>query len=432
MLEPLADGLRGKGRPAGVAEAPMSDQLSTDLASLRIDRGAKNPEGRGPLRYVLWTAVLAAAAVAAFVAAKPRLEAAFYKTEVDVTEIALVSPAQASVELTSTGYVVPQVVSLVGAKIPGRVAAVHVKEGDEVKAGDLLLELDSADFQAAKRNAETRVAAARARAQAARASKAEIEVQYDREKRLVAEGVSPKANAENLQARVNALEENVKAADAEVVAALSEVRTAEVNLGYLRIFSPITGRVVNKPPQMGELVGALTLTPLTIEIADMTTLMVETDVPEARLEQVKAKAPCEIVLDAYPSRRFRGEVYEVSPKVNRQKATVQVKVRFVDATDDVLPDMSARVSFLSAPLDEQSMKQAPKLVVPASAVVDRGGVKMVYVVDGERVKLVPVTLGAPFGSGFELSSGPHSGTRVVKNPPAELGDGQKIKQRGEG
>src|SRR5206468_13122534 len=126
---------------------------------------------------------------------------------------------------------------------------------------------------------------------------------------------------ENLAARVAALEENVKAAEADVAAAGADVKTTEVNLGYLTVYSPITGRVISKPPQLGELVGALTLTPLTIEIADMSTLTVETDVPEARLEQVKSKAPAEIVLDAYPSRRFRGEVLEVSPKINRQKAT---------------------------------------------------------------------------------------------------------------
>jgi RND family efflux transporter MFP subunit len=208
------------------------------------------------------------------------------------------------------------------------------------------------------------------------------------------------------------------------------VKTIDVNLGYLTITAPINGRVISKPPQAGELVGALTLTPLTIEIADMSTLTVETDVPEARLEQVKPKAPCEIVLDAYPSRRFRGEVLEVSPKINRQKATVQVKVRFTDDTKDVLPEMAARVSFLSKPLEADALKEPPKVVVPAGAVADRAGAKVVYVVDGDHVKMQTVTLGAPFGGGFELASGPAPGTHVVRNPAPELADGQAIKRRG--
>lgn len=428
---PAARGL-DEARSPRPPHADMADQLSSDLASLRIDRTARAPEGRGPRSLLVWLLLIVAGGAAAYTYGRPRLEAELFKTEVDVTEIALVSPAQSSIELSSTGYVVPQIVTLVGAKIPGRVSKINVKEGDQVKAGDVLMELDSADYQAAKRAAESQAAAARARAAAARAAVAEIQVQLDREKKLVAEGISPKANAENLTAKVASLEANVTAAEADITAAMSAVQSAQVNLGYLTIKSPITGEIVSKPPQLGELVGALTLTPLTIEIADMSTLAVETDVPEARLEQVKPKAACEIVLDAYPSRRFRGEVLEVSPKINRQKATVKVKVRFIDPTDGVLPEMAARVSFLSQPLDAAAMKEPPKLVVPASGLVERSGAKVVYVIDGDTVKMVPVTLGMPFGAGFELVNGPAAGTRIVKDPPAALGDGQHIKEKSQG
>lgn len=413
----------------------MADQLSTDLAALRIDRGATSKNrtgGKGPLKAIVVLLLLAGGLYGAYLYAKPHLEATFFKTEVAITQISLVSPAQASVELSSTGYVVPQTVTLVGAKIPGRVAKIHVTEGMRVKQGDVLLELDSADYQAQLRAAHTRVATARARALAARAAVNEIQIQLDREKRLFDQNVTPRATVENLSARVAALEATTKAADAEVSAALSEVKTAEVSLGYLTIRSPIDGEVVSKPPQLGELVGALTLTPLTIEIADMATLAVETDVPESRLEQVKEKAPCEIVLDAYPSRRFRGEVLMVSPKVNRQKATVKAKVKFIDSTEGVMPEMAARVSFLAKAIEEATLKEKPKLVVPAAALVDRGGTKGVYVVDNERVKLVPVSLGPAFGSGFEVTSGPPAGTKVVKDPPPQLGDGMKVKERVEG
>jgi len=267
--------------------------------------------------------------------------------------------------------------------------------------------------------------------QSAKAALGETQVQLDRESRLFAEGLSPKANSEDLSARMKALEANVKAAESEVAAASAEVKTAAVNLGYLTITSPISGRVVSKPPQLGELVGALTLTPLTIEVADMSSLVVETDVPEARLEQVKPKAPCEIVLDAFPSKRYRGEVLEVSPKVNRQKATVKVKVRFADDTGGVLPEMAARVSFLTKPLDAESMNVPPKTVVPASAVAERAGGKVVYVVDGDKVKMTTVQLGPPFAGGFELAAGPAPGTRLVNNPGADLADGQRIKQKGQ-
>jgi RND family efflux transporter MFP subunit len=376
--------------------------------------------------------VVIAGLVAAYRFLTPALSAQFFKTEIDVTEISTVSPAQAAVELTSTGYVVPQVVSMVGAQVPGRVARVLVKQGDQVQAGDVLLELDKADHEAGVRTARSQVAAAQARVQTAKANLAEAKLQAVRERRLVEAGVSPKANAENLEARAQALGEVVKAAAAEVVAQQAQVSALSVSLEQLVIKSPISGTVTNKPPEAGELVGALTLEPLAIEVTDFSSLLVETDVPEARLHLVKLGSPCEIVLDAYPNRRFRGKAKEITPKVNRQKATVQVKVAFIDATDGVLPEMAARVSFLTEELDEDSMGEAPKVVVPSSAVVEKNGTKVVYVVDGDQVRIATVALGEPFAGGFELKQGPPAGTRVVKAPPPGLGDGQRVKEREDG
>jgi multidrug efflux pump subunit AcrA (membrane-fusion protein) len=166
-----------------------------------------------------------------------------------------------------------------------------------------------------------------------------------------------------------------------------------------------------------------------VEIADFSSMMVECDVPEQRLSQVKIGGPAEIVLDAYPSKRYRGKAVEITPRVNRTKATVTVKVAFVDDRENVLPDMAARVSFLSSELDKEALKAPPKTIIPASAITDRAGAKAVFRVDEGKVRLVPVELGPAFGSGFELVRGPGAGTRVVKNPDAELRDGQAIKEK---
>jgi multidrug efflux pump subunit AcrA (membrane-fusion protein) len=157
--------------------------------------------------------------------------------------------------------------------------------------------------------------------------------------------------------------------------------------------------------------------------------VVETDVPEGRLHLVGKGRPCEIVLDAYPDRRWRGEVVEVSPQLNRAKASATVKVRFLDRDDTVLPEMAARVSFLQEALDPSKLKEPPKKIVPASAVAERAGSKVVFVLDGGKVHMVPVTLGPPFGGGFELVDGPTPGTKVVSEPPATLEDGKAYKER---
>jgi multidrug efflux pump subunit AcrA (membrane-fusion protein) len=166
-------------------------------------------------------------------------------------------------------------------------------------------------------------------------------------------------------------------------------------------------------------------------MADFSSLVVETDVPEARLGQVRPNGPCEIILDAFPDKRYRGAVFEVTPRLNRAKATATVKVKFVDEAALVLPEMAARVSFLVQALDAAQMKEPPKLIVPASALAERSGAKAVFILDNGKVRMNLVKLGAPFGNGFELKEGPPAGTRVVKEPPASLADGQSVKERSE-
>lgn len=412
----------------------VSDQLSSDLASLSIDRSTRS--SGGAKRIMLWLAVLGALGYGVYAYALPQFRTQVLKTEVSVTELSTYSPMQASVELTSSGYVEPQRVSRVGAKVPGRVSMLHVRQGQTVKTGDLLIELEQADRQAGIQSAKMRSAAAEARVAAAKANVTETRQQAVRERAMVKSGVAPAARAEDLEARVESLTEAVRAAEAEVKAANAEVAALKVDLGYMQVRAPMDGTVVNKPPEIGEVVGsdmgtvAAANDQSVIELADFNTLMVETDIPESRLHLVTLGSPCDIALDAFPTRRYRGEAVEINPKVDRAKATVGVKVKFVDPPQGVLPDMSARVSFLSKAMDEAQLKEKPKTIVPASALVDRGGTKVLFVLEEDGVvRMRNVTVGAELGGGFEVVDGPAAGTRVVANPPATLADGQRVKEK---
>jgi RND family efflux transporter MFP subunit len=300
-----------------------------------------------------------------------------------------------------------------------------------VTKGTLLLELEHADREAAIESARMRAMAAHARVATASANLAETRLQAKRQRTLAEQGVSPSATAEDLEARAASLQEAVRAAEAEVKAADAEVSALRVDLQYMRVLAPIDGTVLNKPPEVGELVG----TDIgggrdkVIVLADFSTLMVETDIPEGRLHMVKLGSPAEISLDAFPGRRYRGEAVEVSPRVSRAKATVMVKVKFVDEAKDVLPDMSARVSFLTEAIDPEALKAKPKTVVPASAIVERKGAKVVFVLEGEAVRMRAVTVGEKIGGGYELLSGPEPGARLIASPPADLTDGQQVKEK---
>jgi HlyD family secretion protein len=388
------------------------------------------------MRALVYLIIIGGIAAALYFVAYPAVHAKFFKTQVAVAEIMMVSPASASIQLTSTGYVMPQIVSMAVPKVPGRVVEAKVNQGDQVKAGDVLLVLDTVDQDAAIASARTRVATARANAETARANLAEIKQQAERERELAGQGLSPKAGADDLARRAEALVAAVKAADATVRAAQAEVAALQVNLRSYTLVSPINGRVIGKPPEVGDFVGpamaGVADVAGNIEIADFTSLAVETDVPEGRLHAIKPGQPCEIQLDAFPDRRLRGEVYEFVPRVNRSKATVMVKVKFVDPATDALPDMSARVSFLSGSLDENAVKEPPKLVVPGDAIADRSGAKVVFALDDGRLRMVPIEVGKPFGGGFELVKGPSAGTKVVMKPGPELVDGQQVKERTDG
>ncbi len=400
------------------------DQLGSDLSSLRIARDA--PSGPSPLRRVAVTLLVLGILGALGLSGWKTLSAQIFKHEVTVTEVAMISPAQASVQVTSTGYVVAQVSSKVGPKISGRLASVLVKEGDVVKAGDLLATIADADQRSAVAAAAARVLVARARVETTRANLAEVSRQLDRMRGLLAGNAVPRAQVEDLETRAKSLDQSVSAARAETAAAQAESETLRVGLKDRAITAPINGTVISKPSAIGEAVSPGS--PL-CEIADFASILVETDVPEARLGLVKPGSPCEIVLDAYPTRRYRGVTAEIGKRINRAKATAVVKVRFQDAADGVLPDMAARVSFLSEPLKAEALQEKPKKIVSADALVERDGGKAVFVVDEGSVKLLPVSVGASFGSSVELLDGPAAGTRVVSRPPKDLRDGHKIKER---
>ena len=401
------------------------DQLTNDLASLKIDR-EERPR-RGMLKPILILLLLGAIAAATWFGAVPYLKARVFKTPVELTEVSLVSPAQASIELTSTGYVVAQRVAKVAAKTVGRIAALIAKEGDAVKKGDVIAQLDDSNARSMVTTARARVATARARVAMARANTAEVTQQITREKQLVERGVTPKATVEDLIARQRALQEAARASEAEVLAAMAEVEALEVSLADMQVTAPMDGTVVEKISEVGELVGPQAQQILTL--VDFDSLVVEIDVSESKLSLVKLGSPAEIILDAYPSRRYRGSALEIGKKIDRSKATVKVKVKFVDPPEGALPDMAARVSFLAKELDAAAMKEAPKLVVPQNAVVERDGARMIFVADQGKVRLTNVQVEGTFGSAYVLKNGPIPGTKVVANPTPDLRDGQDIKEK---
>lgn len=435
----------------------VNDQLSQDLASLKIDRSPKRGSRPG-VKLLVALVILAGAGAAIYYVAIPMLKSKFVTDEVRTGEIAMVSPAQGQMKLTATGYVTALVSAKVAAKVPGRIAEIYVEEGSVIAQGDKVARLEDVDHKSTIASARARAASARARVQIARANVAELEVQIKRDKPLAERGVIARSGVDDMEARVASLQASVRAAEAEAGAAEAEAKSLEVQLGSYVIVSPIAGTVVEKLVEVGEGVAPGFGTPGVVEVVDMNSLVVEVDVPEGKLDQVGEGNPAEIILDAYPSNRFGGKVKEIGRRVNRAKATVPVKISFDDLSEasgggaimtetgsgsasgsaapvenrrtrQVLPEMAARVSFLEKAVSAEERKAPPRLVVPSNAVVQRAGGDVVFVVEDDQVRMTTVKVGAPFAGGRELETPLPAGTKVVLDPPAGLTDGKKVKEK---
>src|SRR5437660_11219016 len=396
--------------------------LADELKSLRSDRGrAKRSLSRwGPAAAAI--AVAAALALIGWRALGGRL----FAPEVDTATVALVTPAQGAQLLVATGYVVPQRKANISPRIGGRVAKIFVEDGTVVKAGQVIAVLEDADYRAQLAQAKADVKSAQARAVRAEVDQEDAQRQYQREQIVQQKGVSTPAALDTATARLGVSRAARAAAEADVAAGRARVDVARVNLDNCYVRAPFSGRITQKLTDVGEIVFGFTSAGNAgnggiASLADFESLQVEADVSESQVAKLAIGTPAEIVLDAFPDRRYRGKVAGVRPRVDRAKATVTVKVAFVDEAKDVLPDMGSKVTFLTRQLDEAAQKAPPTPAVAPDAVVDRGENKAVFVVQqNETVKSVPVITGAPMGGLVALRDGPPPGTKVVRRPDGDL------------
>jgi HlyD family secretion protein len=223
--------------------------------------------------------------------------------------------------------------------------------------------------------------------------------------------------------------EGVKASEAAVHAGTAALQNADVSIDYTLIRAPFDAVVLTKNADVGDIVtplgAAANAKAAVVTIADMNSLQVEVDVSETSITSLRVAQPCDIQLDALPNLRFRGEVHTVVPTVDRSKATVLVKVRFLDQDPRMLPDMSAKVSFLPRKLAPGELK--PRLAANQSALTASSDGTFAFLLEGNRVKKTPVRVGSKLGDMTEIVSGLKAGDRVVIKPPKGLKDGSRIK-----
>jgi len=437
--------------------AETTDNMDAALRALRID-----PERRrASLRYA--AVALIGLAIVGYFVSRARLN----PVEVEVASAQRLDPGAPTPVLTAGGYIIPHRKIELAPKITGRVEWVGVEKGDKVTRGQTLLRIEQREFMAAVDRAQALLAGAgarlrelesgsrpeeieRARAgvEEARSNVANAVLELERFERLHAEGaVSRQAldAAKNRHEvalaqqaasqksyellRIGPRREQIDLARAQVREAEAALRAAQADLDNTVIRAPTAGTILERLVEPGEIVtisfiGGRGAKSAVLSMADLNVLDVEVDVSQNEIGKVRLNQPTTIVADAFPDRTYRGTVSEMAPEANRQKATLQVKVRIAQPDGVIRPEMNAKVTFLEPPSGSAG---SAKVFTPKEAVFSRDARSFVFVVDRGTAVARPVRVGAEADGRVEILDGLLGGESVVTRGVEVLKDGQRVR-----
>lgn len=397
------------------------------LKELRIDRSAPTATGASRGR---WIAL--AVGVALLVAAGGWW--LLRGTRALVVETAVATAPQAGgaasmAVLQATGYVTARRQATVSAQITGTLTQVLIEEGERVAAGQVLATLEDAAQKAMLAQAQAGLRAAQAQLEQARAQLAQNERDERRATELLGRQLVSRQAVELARTQVASQRALVQAQARQVEVAQANVNAAQVQLDYCTVRAPFAGVITAKAAQVGEIVsplsagGGFTRTGVGT-IVDMDSLEIEVDVNEAYIQRVVAGQPVEAVLDAYPDWKIPAHVIAIIPSADKSKATVKVRIALDQKDPRIIPQMGVRVSFLEKSSEDR--KPLPGVLVPKSAIVQRDGRDVVFVVAEGRARQTPVTVGGDFSDMRQVTQGLNAGAEVVAAPSANMKDGEKV------
>ncbi|MEJ2255970.1 MAG: efflux RND transporter periplasmic adaptor subunit, partial [Woeseiaceae bacterium] len=351
------------------------------------------------------------------------------------TDVARTPPSGAAANsvLDASGYVVARRQATVSSKVTGKVLDVFVEEGMRVDEGQVVANLDDATQQA-------QLAVAQAQAQSARAVLAEIEARLrnarkerDRLRDLAARNLTSQSMLDNAEASFDELAARLETGRENVRVAESNVRLAEDALANMTIRAPFAGMVVSKNAQPGEMIspvsagGGFTRTGI-CTIIDTDSLEVEVDVNEAYIQRVVPGQRVSAVLDAYPDWRIPAEVIAIVPTADRQKATVRVRIGFLERDQRILRDMGVKVSFLGIDTQPAPQREVQGVMIPGAALRSDDEGDFVWLVrDGTVQRRSVVLSGARDRPQVLVQSGLAPGDTVVRAAEEALSAGQPVK-----
>jgi len=413
----------------------MTDK-SDLLRQLRIERDERPAQTASSRRW-WWFAALLALLIALGVGAFLVLH-----TAAPVVQAAVAKPVAtgaggegAASILDASGYVVARRQATVSAKITGKLDQLFIEEGVHVKAGDVVAKLDERNASAALLQAKAGVTQAESTVLQAKAAAADITPIYERDRKLAAAGVISATALEQSRANYDAKQTDVAVAQGNLAVRRAALEVAQRDLDDTIVRAPFTGVVTSKNAQPGEIVsplsagGGFTRSGI-CTLVDMDSLEVEVDVSENFISRVQAGEPATLKLNAYPDWSIPAYVIAVVPTADRSKATVKVRVGFKSRDPRILPEMGARVSFLSRPRkDANGAAPTSGVTLPLAAVqaASDAATGVVYVLHDDTVERRVVKLGARGTDAQTVIAGVSPGEHVAVGDLAKLSDGARVK-----
>jgi len=404
----------------------------TPLSQLLIDRDPaaatlrrSHPWWRRGWVWVVAALILAPAGWALLQRGRP--------VPVELGTVAAAYPSQSIAVLTATGHVSAATHASVSSKGTGRLEWLGVQEGQLAHKDEVIARLERRDVQAQREQAAASVEAAKANLAQGEAELVEANLALKRARDLAQRNFISSSEVDSAVARHDKATAAIASLRAQIAVAEANLRVADVTVEQTLIRAPFTGVVLTKNANVGDILtpfsAASGTTGAVVTMADMTTLEVEADVSESSIAQISPGQPAEVQLDAFPALRLAGHVSRIVPDVDRSKATLLVKVHFDETDPRVLPDMSAKVAFLSRRLS--SSERTPVAAVRPEAIVARGGKSYVFVVSQAgsdavgHAALTEVQVGARIGDLVRVA-GVSPGARIVIAAPNDLPDGAPV------
>ncbi|HET7840880.1 MAG TPA: efflux RND transporter periplasmic adaptor subunit [Terriglobales bacterium] len=450
-----------------------TDTKHKELEGLRIDRSAA-PVESGPSPWAksiifggIGVIVLLGIAALAYRFLGQAPEVDVVRAQAEGGEIA------GSVVLTATGYIVPHHKINVNSKVTGRVKWIGVEKGDKVKEGQVLVRLEDDEFRAQYEQARgaadsagayleelqhgsrpEEIAQAQHNLDEARATLVNDKLTLERTRQLAGQGVVSRQSLDDAvakydsdQQRVNSLEkafqlskigprpEEIARAKGALTQAQGQSAYAKSLLDATIIRAPVSGTILERTAEKGELITAQFASSAeggpqgsVVSLADLNDIQADLDIAQDDFAKLTPRQKAIVTVDAFPDLKWNGEIAEVSPEANRQKATIEVKVQILNPDSHLRPEMNTTVRFIAD--QNQGTTQAAGAFVPTAALRDADGKKYVLLAfDGKAVRRDVKILSQR--SGGALVSGLNGGESVITTAPENLKDGDKIKIKGQ-